>query len=404
MASAQTTPTDLQITTINNSAGDQMDAHVSGNLVSYTSAVNSDSRVRYYNLSTHSDAQVPDPGSFPDFQSAVDGNRIVFTRALASPAIYLFDTASSSAPAEVAPSTNPLRRAPVIGGNIVAWQDFGLNSQPDIVVHDLTSNMTTPVTNDDSFDELPAISPDGSVLVWGKCDPSGSNCHVWKAVSPLWIASAVTTAGGEENAPSTNGTLIAYASTRSGEADIYWRPVSGGTESHLSLVGVQANARLGDDLITFDSLNSGGNWDVMAYDLRTNTLYQITTSSANENMSDVSVTVYGKVTIVYATDETGDVNVKAATFMVDRGTPEQKLVGLQDLIGSMGLSSGTANSLTTKLDGVLAKLSAGDTTAACNQLDAFINDCNAQRGKKLSNAEANQLINAAQQIRTALGC
>ena len=42
--------------------------------------------------------------------------------------------------------------------------------------------------------------------------------------------------------------------------------------------------------------------------------------------------------------------------------------------------------------------------AACNSLAAFINAVEAQRGKKITNAQADQLIGSAQQIEAMLNC
>jgi len=61
-------------------------------------------------------------------------------------------------------------------------------------------------------------------------------------------------------------------------------------------------------------------------------------------------------------------------------------------------------SLTAKLNSVLASLAAGATTAACNQLNAFINEVMAQSGHKITTSDANFLIDQAQQIRAVLAC
>lgn len=52
----------------------------------------------------------------------------------------------------------------------------------------------------------------------------------------------------------------------------------------------------------------------------------------------------------------------------------------------------------------LAAGRAGDTTAACNKLDAFINEVQAQTGKAITADQTDQLTAAAGQIKAALGC
>jgi hypothetical protein len=56
------------------------------------------------------------------------------------------------------------------------------------------------------------------------------------------------------------------------------------------------------------------------------------------------------------------------------------------------------------LNNVLNSLNNGNNGAACNQLGAFINQVQAQAGKKLTQAEAAQLIQIANAAKTALGC
>jgi len=56
------------------------------------------------------------------------------------------------------------------------------------------------------------------------------------------------------------------------------------------------------------------------------------------------------------------------------------------------------------LKNALSQINAGNNTAACNQLNAFIKQVQAQSGKQLTVGQANQLIASANQIKAALGC
>ena len=66
------------------------------------------------------------------------------------------------------------------------------------------------------------------------------------------------------------------------------------------------------------------------------------------------------------------------------------------------LHHGTANSLLAKLNNALAELEAGDTAEARAIIGAFINQVEAQTGKKISQAQAAELIAAANAILVAL--
>jgi hypothetical protein len=69
-----------------------------------------------------------------------------------------------------------------------------------------------------------------------------------------------------------------------------------------------------------------------------------------------------------------------------------------------GVRSGIIRSFDSKLMAALGALEAGDLTAACGSLGAFVNHVNAQTGKTLTPAQAQGLISAAVTIRTALSC
>jgi hypothetical protein len=71
-------------------------------------------------------------------------------------------------------------------------------------------------------------------------------------------------------------------------------------------------------------------------------------------------------------------------------------------VQSLGLPKGLENSLVSKLEAALASLNRGNKKAAINQLQAFINEVNAQRGKKITEQQATELIADAQQIINSL--
>jgi CHASE3 domain sensor protein len=68
----------------------------------------------------------------------------------------------------------------------------------------------------------------------------------------------------------------------------------------------------------------------------------------------------------------------------------------------MKLPNGQTQSLNAKLQAALASINSGRNTPAKNQLNAFINEVNAQTGKKITSAQAAQLIVAANDIIKAL--
>jgi hypothetical protein len=81
--------------------------------------------------------------------------------------------------------------------------------------------------------------------------------------------------------------------------------------------------------------------------------------------------------------------------------PTELIAGLLEEVGGLELPSGISNSLEAKLNAALGALedeNENNDAAAVNTLEAFINAVEAQRGKKIPQAEADDLIAAAQEI------
>jgi hypothetical protein len=81
--------------------------------------------------------------------------------------------------------------------------------------------------------------------------------------------------------------------------------------------------------------------------------------------------------------------------------PEPPQQSIQNLISSMNylpIPKGLKKSLIKKLESALSRIEKGQTHTTINNLNAFIHEINAQRGKKISYEIADQLIAEAQRI------
>jgi hypothetical protein len=65
---------------------------------------------------------------------------------------------------------------------------------------------------------------------------------------------------------------------------------------------------------------------------------------------------------------------------------------------SLGLPQGLTNSLLTKLQAAESSFAQGNTKAGTNQLNAYINEVQAQRGKQLTAQQADRLMGQADVI------
>ena len=81
--------------------------------------------------------------------------------------------------------------------------------------------------------------------------------------------------------------------------------------------------------------------------------------------------------------------------------PADMIGGLVDTVMELNIQNGISNSLDAKLDVALSALddlNENNDAAAINSLNAFINAVEAQRGKVLTNEQADGLITQAQAI------
>ena len=105
------------------------------------------------------------------------------------------------------------------------------------------------------------------------------------------------------------------------------------------------------------------------------------------------------VVTVTVTDDDGDPGFDTAEVYVQ--TPSEAIEDVIDTIEEFDLGGGIENGLIAKLDAALSKLNDGNENndgAAINNLEAFINQVEAQRGKKLTEEQADVLVAAAQAI------
>jgi Tol biopolymer transport system component len=312
--------------TVNNGPGDQVDPHVSGDLACYT-ADGSPSSVRYFRFPTGPDTAIAGPTVF-DLLCDVSGNRIAFTRVTHDrDAIMVFDTATSML-TEVDPRVGSQRLSNAIGGNTVAFIDFGTGvGTGDLFAHDLSSPGpgfgTVQLSAGAGWAQNPGVAPSGNVVVWEQCG-SLLNCDVmasvFKPAVNAWSGFTVATAPAGN--PDTDDTWIAYDANRAGNAsgkDIYFKRVVGdGIERQLAIAGDQNNPGISQGVIAFESSALAATpTDIFVYIIATNALYQITnTPNVNEILNDVSVLPNGDIRVIWMANDglLGDFNIYATTF------------------------------------------------------------------------------------------
>lgn len=350
---------------VNDGPGDQTDPHVSGSLVAYTQQLSlSSSEIRYHDLESGLDQAIPTEGGY-DALADINGGQIVFTRTTRTTRVMRFDVHQGGSAEELASRPSANRRAAAVGGQTVAWQELGytVDAVPaEIFAYRQDTLALTRLTEDSSLDRSPAVSADGRTVVWTKCATSVDGCDVWsaRAVEGGYEVSQLTGSEGEESLPDTNGDVVAYV-TRSvvdgvSESDIAWQPVGGGEAHRLSLPGTDTNPNVSGPLIAFerwDASSATPNFDLMLYDLRTQTYYRLTDTPGSESLSDISVDSTGRVRVVWTARQSGNLNVYAFVFnlpSVCTPPPRQTAAevcaspGARPLLGALLVSRSTGKS------------------------------------------------------------
>jgi hypothetical protein len=377
---------------IDNTSGNQYDPHVSGDWAAYSDET--DHSIRYFNFVTNAHAQIPHGASVNDLLAEVRGSKIVFSRVIPldptgstySEKVMMFDAATPAvAPVELASTPGDRQIDCSIGGNTVAFIDWGTHPNGDLVVFDLTTSSLTRLTDETGPEANligPEVSDDGNAVVWTKFKtfPFTEHEETWQAVKTdgIWSVSLVTVAPEPrlESDPDTNGALAVYSSARSNIYNIFWRPVAGGNEVKLDMPGFQFDPNVTGNYICFAGRSSLlDNEDIYLYDIAQNRVFQVTnTPTVRDLLCEVDVLPNSDVRIVWMSDEE-DVNVfniNGATFTVPSAdTTPPVLDPIANAVVSLPPNS-TATSTTVTFPKPTATDDSGTVTVTTNPVSGAV--------------------------------
>jgi hypothetical protein len=316
----------------------QTEPHVSGSLVSFTNTGSTTAEIRYKDVATTSpsagiDNSTPTGGTYRDSISDVSGSVIVFKRASdisSTESIMFFDSANASAgPQVLADAPGTQRQGAAIGGTTVAFEQ---KTSSTLVRNICVASISTPtaaascLTASDAMNRDPAVSPDGNTVVWAKCTGLSSGCDIWAASKNAaggWNAArAITTGGGNDVSPDTNGTLVTWASNLDGDYDIYFANLDGtGLVNRLAIADAdgssEENPNISGDRIAFQRRAAVGQpADLYVYDIGTQALFLLANTPTDEKLNDISTNSSGQSWVVWAAvdPDTNSDDVWAASF------------------------------------------------------------------------------------------
>jgi len=309
---------------VDNTAGDQLDPHVSGDLAAYTDAADpAQALIRYYDFFSPSspNAAIPAGADDIDTLSDVNGNHIAFARyntVSGVRACMVYDVVTHDT-IQIGSGTSA--GAAALGGDTVAF----VNGSPGEIMVGSISNpggSLVEVSASGDNDISPAVSPAGDVVIWSSC--SGFTCSIMKSTRSggVWSAPSLVRSAPAAN-PDTDGTDIVYDSN----GDICFQSVGGGVETQLAQAGVERNPSISGGVIAFEGATSAGvAADLYIYQMSSNTVFRITdTPFADETLNDVTVLSNGDVRVVWAADDDSSQafarNIYARTFTLPEAIP-----------------------------------------------------------------------------------
>ena len=319
-------------------AGEQFFPQVEGHLAVYEEATAFGWRIGYYDFFTGNRGFIPQPSGIgvSDYFARPSNGRIIFSREEFGPAsvqysVLVFDT-HSGAVTEV----RRVEGAYFLQGDGVSYSAIGADTVAffetrhavpagELFVarlNDLGSGavrLTYDTDADPRIEFPPSVSPSGDVIVWTSCTVGITACDIEKATlsGTVWSVSRIATNTHRGEWARTDGHWITYP--RSGleplSTDICWQPVAGGAEQCLELPGSQEYPTVAGGAIVFNSVQPGEwNWDIFAYQISTNRLFQITSTPDTELLTDVTVLADGRLRIVWDSGVDAQRNVYGADF------------------------------------------------------------------------------------------
>lgn len=172
------------------------------------------------------------------------------------------------------------------------------------------------------------------------------------------------------------------------DGDVIQHPIANAGPDRTVIIG---------ELVSFDgSPSSDPDGDIVSYDWDFGDGYV----GAGQMIDYYYGVAGGYLVTLTVTDNDGATG--EATLVVTVLTHEEAIENLIIYIDELDLHKGTTNSLASKLESVLESIAEGSDQEAQNQLNAFINQVEAQSGKKISEEDAAILIEYALNIINSL--
>ena len=212
-----------------------------------------------------------------------------------------------------------------------------------------------------------------------------------------------------------NNEILRYDGTTGAFKDVFVSAGSGGLDGPRALAfgpdtdtpptapqNLQATAGVRSVTLTWDTPTNNGGSPITGYKIYRSTSSGTETGyvSLGKVNSYTNTGLTPGVTYFYKVGAVNSVGISPLSNEASATPPTVQAVlqNLIDIISNMALPDEITKKLDAKLDSAISLLNSGKNNTAKNQLQAFINEVNALGGKQITTSQANQLINAGQNI------
>jgi probable HAF family extracellular repeat protein len=263
------------------------------------------------------------------------------------------------------------------------WRAFSWTIESGMVDLGLGTPPSRP-----AFSEAVDVNDSGQVAGWGVTADGSDQAFLWSEAAGTVLLGSFTAV--DLNA---QGQVAGYGPGADGSTHAFsWTAAAG-----LEDIGPGFANAVSDrgDVVGQGQFDAGGRTVRRAFLWNAaDGVVNLGTAVGDDSMA-VAVNNRRQVVGWSGTEGTADIR---ATMWVLSADIAAELRRLFDRVSAYGLHHSLSNALRAKLEAATASWSRGQTAAAFNQLGAFANQVTAQRGKKLTPEQADELLAAVQEI------
>ncbi len=381
-------------TAVTTDLSDQFDPSISGPLVVYSDRRASDADVWVHDIVTGVEARVSDVPAGDQLLADVSGNVVVFTEyGTGQATIWACEWDGSACPAELVVDQPGNQRRPAVFGSLIVYED-DRNGNYDIYLFDLDTGVETRITDDTSHQRKPDIF--GTRIVWEDYRNGNADVYTCEWDGAECVNEPVTLDLAQDVDPAIFGDWVVFGSNRASIGDI-WAVNLAERPAPIPVTSGEAYERNPDVSGTYVAYETyaAGDSNINLYDLATGTDWALTVDPAEQYLHAISGT-----RVVFTDNRNDNLDIYMVE-LTEGDVPDVDVIqdAVDGLVDDGSIANyGIGNALHAFLDQIASAMDAGDTAAACQRLDHFVDFVTRKSGKQIDADAAAELIAMAEEL------